>query len=98
MRLDSGKVLIFKLNAVGALRHYYSVIPTGAPQAYCDMTEELIDVRDYNKVLWRHQATISEAVKGGWDQPPSYPNISNTLKLAINSAQQKLSDSFFSGH
>lgn len=95
---DSDKLLIIKLQAVGAKRNYYSVIPTGAPEAYCVMTGELIDVNHDNQVLWRHETTVSEPIQGTWDQPPNYPNLTSALKVAVNSAQQELVDSFFSGH
>lgn len=92
----SEKLLIIKLEALGAKRTYFSVIPKEAPQAYCEMIGELIDMRD-NKVLWHHKASITEPVQGAWDQPPNYPNLDHALKLAINSAQHELLDSFFSG-
>lgn len=94
---NSDKVLVIKLEAIGAKRDYYAMVPTGAPQGYCVMSGELINVAD-NKVLWRYTATSAQPVQGAWDQPPAYPNLTNAIELAANSARQELLDSFFSGH
>jgi hypothetical protein len=96
-QIDSDKLLVIKLEALGAKRDYYAFIPVNAPQAYCVMTGELISTKN-NLVLWRYKTTITEQVQGAWDQPPNYPNLGNALSLAISSAQQELLDSFFSGH
>lgn len=91
------KLLLLELQGLGAVRNYYSFIPSSAPKAYCNLKGELIDRQD-KKVLWRHFAKIEEVVQGEWDQPPHYPNLTNALKLAISSAQEEVIDSFFSGH
>jgi len=97
VQMDSDKLLLLELQKLGAIRSYYSFIPTGAPKAYCILKGELIDRQD-KKVLWRHLAKIEEPVQGNWDQPPSYPNFTIALKQAIDSAQEEVIDSFFSGH
>lgn len=96
-QIDSDKLLIIKLEALGAARDYYAFIPTSAPQAYCVMSGELINTQS-NQVLWRYKTTITQPVQGAWDEAPNYPNLSNALTLAINAAQQELLDSFFSDH
>lgn len=96
-RIDSDTLLVIKLQALGVKRNYYSFIPTGAPQAFCQLKGELINVNT-NKVLWRYKASISEAIQGPWDQPPNYPNMTKAINVAVNSARQELLDSFFSGH
>ncbi|TAK72072.1 MAG: hypothetical protein EPO11_10490 [Gammaproteobacteria bacterium] len=96
-QIDSDKILVIKLEEIGAKREYFGFIPKGAPEAVCEMTGELIDVKN-NQVLWRYKTTAELPVKGNWDQPPNYPNLTNALQLAVNSARQELVDSFFSGH
>lgn len=95
--IDTNRLLVIKLEALGSIRNYYGVIPLGAPQAYCVMTGELVTARG-SQVLWRYQSIVRQPVQGDWDQPPNYPNFRNALESAINSAQQELLDSFFSGH
>jgi len=94
---DSDKLLVIQLEAWGVVRNYSGFIPIGAPKAYCVLKGELINTKN-NDILWRYQTTIKQPVQGEWDQPPNYPNIGNALTSAIQSAQQDLFDSFFSGH
>ncbi|MBU0744376.1 MAG: hypothetical protein KKE11_03300 [Gammaproteobacteria bacterium] len=97
VHMDGDKLLLLELQTLGAIRNYYGFIPLGVPRAYCHLKGELIDKQNKN-VLWRHVAKIEERVQGNWDQPPSYPNFTNALKEAVNSAQEEIIDSFFSGH
>lgn len=96
-RLGADELLVIRLEAFGATRNYYSFIPTGAPKAYCELYGELTNEKTHT-VLWRHRAMASEMVQGPWDQPPTYPNLMNAIKLAASNAQEELLDSFFSGH
>jgi hypothetical protein len=96
-QMGSDTLLVIQLEAIGTKRDYYGFIPAGAPQAYCVLTGELISVKT-KQVVWRHRAAIAEPVQGSWDQPPHYPNLSFALKHAIETAEQELLDSFFSGH
>jgi hypothetical protein len=96
-QVDTNKLLVIKLEALGAKRDYYGFIPIDAPQAYCVLTGELVNTED-NQILWRYKTTITQPIQGTWDQPPNYPNLNNALTLAVNTAQQELLDSFFSGH
>lgn len=95
--LDTDRLLVIKLDTIGSIREYNSVIPLGPPQAYCVMTGELLTARG-SQILWRYQATVKQPVQGEWDQPPNYPNFRKALESAVDSAQQEVLDSFFSGH
>ncbi len=95
--VGGNKLLIIKLNALGAVRHYSSFIPLGPPKAYCSLTGELIDTQNH-RILWRYIADVTMQVKGNWDQPPSYPNLTSALKVAMATAQQEVLENFFSGH
>jgi hypothetical protein len=95
--LNANKVMVLKLNTLGATRRYSGFIPLGAPQAYCSITGELIDQKDQH-LLWRYKATVTIPVKGEWDQPPAYGNLKNALQVAIATAQDEVLNNFFSGH
>ena len=81
---------------MGVRREYYGFIPTGAPQAYCVLAGRLTDLSD-KKIWWSHDVEIILPVQGAWDQPPSYPNFTQALHLAMDEAREELVDSFFSG-
>ncbi len=93
---QSNKLLTFQLRVLGARREYYGFIPTGAPQAYCVLAGKLTDLSD-KKIWWSHDVEIILPVRGAWDQPPSYPNFTQALHLAMDEAREELVDSFFSG-
>lgn len=97
MRMKHDKVLVVKITSIGAVRQYYSFIPLGPPKAFCSLRGELYDPMT-KQLLWRHTSMITQPVDGEWDQPPSYPNFSRALQVAVRSAQQELVDSFFSGN
>jgi len=95
-QVEADKVLTLELRAIGARREYYSIIPKGAPEAFCVLVGELIDPKD-KKVWWHHEVVIVQPVQGAWDQGPNYPNFTNALNVAVNEAKQEILDSFFSG-
>ncbi len=96
-RAGSDKVLVIQLEAIGAVRNYYGLIPINAPQAYCVLSGKLINTSN-NQVLWSYQTKVIRPVEGKWDQPPHYPELDHAIKIAINTAEHELIDSFFSGH
>lgn len=90
-------LLVLTLEAIGAKRDYFGFVAKGAPEAYCVLTGDLINLHN-NKVIWHYTATIVEPILAPWDQAPHYANYSSALRLAINSAKQELEDSLFSAH
>jgi ABC-type uncharacterized transport system auxiliary subunit len=90
-------ILVIKLQAVGVIRRYTCFIPAGAPQAYCVLEGKLLNPVT-KEVKWRHLAEVKLPVQGNWDQPPTFPNVNNAVKVAIDSSRQEVLDSFFSGH
>jgi hypothetical protein len=97
----NGTVLVLELNAFGALTQQNvdnNIFgdQRKLPRAQVILTGTLIDSHT-NQVLWKHRVPIIEDVQGKWDQPPNYPDFDATLASAINSAEQELIDSFFSG-
>lgn len=92
-RMPGDKLLVVKLDQLGAVRHYYGFIPLGAPKAVCALEGEMVDMKD-NSVLWRHRSNVILAVEGDWDQPPAYPNFDRALKRAVRQASTELLDSF----
>lgn len=93
-KIGKHKLLVISVNRVGASRDYYGFIPLGAPEAVCDLTGRLVDVRN-NHILWRYATHEILAVQGKWDQPPNYPSFTKTLKRAVVIAQQDLLENFF---
>lgn len=93
LKVGADKLLVFKLESYGVKRRYNGLVPAEDPRAYCVLTGELLDKN--NQVLWQHTAVASQVVEGEWDQAPNYPNLTNAIHAASESAQQELLDSFF---
>lgn len=90
------EVLVLRLQAVGVVRPYNGFIPTGAPEAYCKVTGELVNTTS-KAVLWRHKAVTKLPIQGEWDQPPTYPNVTAAIKKAIATSRQAIINSLFLG-
>ena len=92
---SSDKLLLIKLEAVGATRSYYGFVPLTDPRGYCVIKGELINSK--NKVLWRYKAEVTQPAVKPWDVAPDYLQVINALNLAVDNARQDIVNSFFSG-
>ena len=92
---NTDKVLIIRLNGFGTIRNYYSIIPLGAPEAFCSLTGELIDVSQHNKSLWRYHSDQKTPIPTPWDQPPHYPNVTTTVEATTLKARKELLNNLF---
>lgn len=90
------EILFIRLHQFGVQRQYSSIVPVSKPKAVCSLTGEVYNVK-LKKVIWRQNVYVSIPVEGNWDEPPVYPVITKTLKLAADSARQELFSSYFSG-
>lgn len=95
-KTHSNNILIVQLLSVGAIRSYYSFIPLEPPKAHCVLKGKLFDVNS-KKILWQHTVNVTLPVQGEWDKPPVYPNLTNSIKIAIQKSHQEIIDSFFAG-
>jgi len=74
----------------GLLISYYGFIETGR-LGYCQISSEIINLDD-NSLIYKNQSISRETMKGKWNTPPQYENLTNTIKKAIdNSIQQEQS-------
>lgn len=92
--LKNHPLLLLNINFIGASRHYYGIIPLGAPKAICNAEGRLVDLNN-NKTIWRFSTEQVVMVDGDWDQPPHYPNFTHALNKAVSQANQAIIDDFF---
>lgn len=88
------KLLIIKVDNIGAVRKYASVIPVGSPKAVVALSGRLIDLNT-NRILWRRFAQSTIEVPGYWKQPKTYPNFNKAMQIAIKSSEEQLYYGFF---
>ena len=91
------RLLVLSIDRFGAFRDYFVFVPTAAPTAMFQVSGELIDLTR-NQVLWRVSMAEKQnllAVEGRWDQPPDYPNLTQTIRCAEHDAAVYLQSAFF---
>ncbi|MBH2002724.1 hypothetical protein [Acinetobacter sp. ANC 4805] len=91
---DKDLVFIITSTQVGTTRSYYSVVPTSAPQGIYGGIAHLVDVKT-NEIKWWKPVSVIKPVNGDWDQPPSYPNVSQAVDLAIEASKQEYKKQLF---
>ncbi|MEM7147527.1 MAG: hypothetical protein AAF591_20595 [Verrucomicrobiota bacterium] len=88
-----------RLKRFGFARAYMGFIPVGEPIAVCDVRGQMIDGTNL-EVIWDTGSVtgaVREAVIGEWDQPPDYPNATETLARTLARSKKLLVDQFFEG-
>ena len=91
---DKDLVFIITSNQVGTTRSYYGFVPTSAPQGLYGGIAHLVDVKT-NEIKWWKPVNVVKPVSGKWDQPPSYPNVSQAVDLAVEASKQEYKKQFF---
>jgi hypothetical protein len=98
-RARGDKILVIRLKAVGIRREYaVGFIPSGAPQAYCLVSGELIDPSNQKIPLWRSEIEIVQPIRGPWDEPPHFANFMESLNKATDAAGTELAYSLITSH
>ncbi len=94
------KVLLLGVDAYGTLRNYYGFIPLGAPKALFKVSGQLVDLESNNKEWFdfQDQEYATAPVMGEWNQPPTYPNLTNALIVAMNNAKEYIIRAFFADY
>lgn len=92
---DKDFVFMISSTQVGTVRSYYSVVPTSAPQGIYNGMARLVEVKT-NEIKWWKPINIVKPVNGEWDQPPSYPNVTQAVDQAIEASKKEYKNQFFS--
>ena len=79
-------LLLVKSTTKGFTRSYYGFVPTSDPAANFAVHGELIDLNTH-QVLWRQTFSVNDAAQGEWDEPPTYPNLTNAYFSCLERAK-----------
>jgi len=74
--------LILDPHSFGVIRPYYSLIPTGDPKGYAEVSIYLVNLTD-NTIVGEYKANIQNTVQGEWDSPPDYLALIKASKAAL---------------
>ena len=93
-------IVLLKINRIGTIRKYWSVIPLSSPRALFEVGGEMIDLGT-GEQLWNIGMKEEEAqteIIGDWDQPPDYKNITVALKDGMKTGIDFLTKDCFSNN
>ncbi|MHC8331576.1 hypothetical protein [Pseudomonas sp. LB3P25] len=82
------RLLLVNVYATGAVRSYYSIVPTSVPMAQVSGQGMVVDLAD-SKLLWFQPFTAVQAAQGEWDEP-TYTNLSNAFYQAMDNSRQQM--------
>ena len=67
---------------------YYDGVMVFKKWVRCDIESEIVDLND-NSIMYYGYAVSLKSLKGKWETPPEYENLSNSFKSAISTALAK---------
>lgn len=90
-KFDADVLVLLELTEHGAYRSFSGYIPNGDPQGY---VRGLLSTIDLKTNAYIQYLVIDEKVQpdGEWDEPPTFPNVTNAYYQAIENVKQKLAD------
>ncbi len=83
------QLLVIVPKRVGLARPYHGFIPMGDPRAVFEVHGELVDL-DTNQLLWYADVMRANFSSGEWDEPPSYPGLTNGFYAALEAVKQEV--------
>jgi hypothetical protein len=88
------KLVVVSVEALGVQRSYSAYIPTGAPYAFLRAAGYMVDLRS-NAYDWYQPVQVFRSAEGGrWDEPPSYPGLTNAYYQALETSKDRILESW----
>lgn len=91
-RLD--KLLVIDIAKAGINRSYNSYIPAGAPQGMVSGAAYIINLKDQS-YDWYMPVRQLRSASGAWDEPGSFPGLSNAYFQALEGARDAFIRPFY---
>lgn len=76
------ELVVVDVTEVGIARQYSAYIPSSDPKAVFVATGYIVDLGD-NSYQWYQPESIEKASDGAWDEPPSFPGLTNAYFQAL---------------
>jgi hypothetical protein len=87
------RVVVVEIRQVGLERPYASYIPTGEPKAVLRGSAYMVDLKT-NKLEWYEPIAVTKGSDGKWDEPPSFPGLTNAYYQAIEAGKEQIEKPF----
>ncbi|MCU7842227.1 MAG: hypothetical protein KZQ93_00145 [Candidatus Thiodiazotropha sp. (ex Monitilora ramsayi)] len=95
-KLEIDQLLIIKTKRVGLARPYAGFVPMGDPRAIFEIEGELVDLNN-NQLIWYQTITRANFSTGNWDEPPTFPGLTNAFYASLEAVKQEVMTHFERG-
>ena len=86
-RFQVDKLVVVNITALGMQRAYAAYVPQGAPRAIFKGEGFMVDLND-NSYEWYRQIDLGREAEGGWDEPPSFPGLTNAYFQVLDEGRE----------
>jgi hypothetical protein len=76
------KLLVIDVTLLGMVRSYAAYIPSSDPKATMEGAAYIVNLSS-NTYEWYSPIKIARAADGAWDEPPSFPGLTNAYYQAL---------------
>lgn len=82
-------LLLLRTKRVGFARPYQGFIPLEDPRSVFEVHGEVVDLSS-NQLIWYKDIDESSISNGTWNEPPTFPGLTNGFYIALESARQRI--------
>lgn len=87
------RLLVVRLNALGAWRNYAAYVPTGAPRAVFKAEAYIVDLATH-RLDWYQTFDLARMAEGNWDEPPKFPALTNAHFQVLEEGKDAIKKAF----
>jgi len=92
-KLDVDKLVVVNISALGMMRNYSAYVPNGVPRAILTGEGYMVNLAD-NTYEWYKPIDIGREAEGGWDEPPSFPGLTNAYFQVLTEGRDAILEPF----
>lgn len=89
-------LVVIQVKSVGFTRNYASYIPTSDPKATFNGTGYMVNMKT-NAYEWYLPVAVTKSAHQTWDEPPSYPGLTNAFYQAVELGRDQFLKPFANG-
>jgi hypothetical protein len=87
------RLLVVNFSALGVWRSYSAYVPTDVPKAILNGSASLIELNNHT-LEWYLPLALSRAAEGAWDEPPTFPGLSNAYYQVLETGMDTIKQPF----